>query len=90
MIDYASLQNSPVPQPALIAYQKYEGDQQAASKAEDYDALAHMQAWGAFIEAQQLAPHSGEMDEEEEEGDGACPLCGEDGGTGCGMPGCEY
>lgn len=22
--------------------------------------------------------------------DSACPLCGEDGGTGCGMPNCQY
>ena len=24
------------------------------------------------------------------EEDNACPLCGEDGGTSCGMPDCEY
>lgn len=26
----------------------------------------------------------------EEPEDSACPLCGEDGGTSCGMPGCQY
>lgn len=24
------------------------------------------------------------------EGDSACPLCGEDSGTTCGIPGCQY
>ena len=27
---------------------------------------------------------------EDTEEDSACPLCGEDGGTTCGMPGCQY
>ena len=86
MINYAQMKATEVPPTALLAYQKYKGDQHAAARAKDYDALAKMQAWGAFIEAQNL------HQEEDETGDdnGACPSCGEDGGTGCGMPNCQY
>jgi hypothetical protein len=86
MIDHAQMKATEVPQAALLAYQKYDGDQHAATRAKDYDALAKMQAWGAFIEAQQLNLKDNDTDDE----DGACPLCGEDGGTGCGMPNCQY
>ena len=34
-----------------------------------------------------LNEHFGLLPSEE---DGACPLCGEDGGTRCGLPDCEY
>lgn len=78
MIDYAQLKATEVPPTALLAYQKYDGDQHSAARAKDYDALAKMQAWGAFIEAQQLTLEDSETGSE----DGACPLCGEDSGTG--------
>lgn len=55
MIDYASMKTAIVPDAALAAYRKYQGDQHKAQAAQDYDALAKMQAWGAFIEIQGLS-----------------------------------
>ena len=55
MIDYAAMKATEVPQDALDAYVQYKGDQHAAATARDYSALSKMQAWGAFIEIQELA-----------------------------------
>lgn len=42
-------------------------------------------------DSKRILEHFGvEESEEESEEDSACPLCGEDGGTTCGMPGCQY
>jgi hypothetical protein len=37
----------------------------------------------------QIKKHFG-VEEDQEDTDSACQLCGEDGGTTCGMPGCQY
>lgn len=52
MINYVQLRTTEVPDDALAAYRKYEGNQHAAATVRDYAALAKMQAWGAFIEMQ--------------------------------------
>lgn len=47
--------------------------------------LRDMISRGQGVDA--IKKHFGVEDIEE---DSACPLCGEDGGTTCGMPGCQY
>ena len=37
-----------------------------------------------------IRKHFGVEEDDQEDTDSACPLCGEDGGTTCGMPGCQY
>lgn len=40
--------------------------------------------------AENIKQHFGVEEDDQEDTDSACPLCGEDGGTTCGMPGCQY
>jgi hypothetical protein len=37
-----------------------------------------------------MEEHFGVEEDDQEDDDSACPLCGEDGGTSCGMPNCQY